>query len=311
MTINRLILSLFSILLGGVAFGANSDKQQPLLLVSVYPVQAMVQEIASGAFDVKPALPYGRSEHDYEASAKDIRVLRSAKLLLIVDQPTDGWMARAAGSKVPVFEILPHVEASTYADTVGVAALGNGAAQAISRQLDPHFWTDPVRMGKAAIAVAGRLADLADADEGARRALFEKAKVFAARMTRLSDSIAAQVRSFPPVSLILAHGSLGYYSRLTGLKIIGILEPVPHVEPTPRRLGVLIQLARANRPAVVLAEEQIDSAVARALAREAGVSVAKINPLGHPDAATVVAVGAYDRYLTGLTDEVIKGLTAK
>ena len=310
MNIKRLILSLFSIVLSGTAFGAKSGKR-PLLLVSVYPIHAMVQEIAADAFEVRPALPYGRSEHDYEASAKDIRVLRSANLLLIVDQTTDGWMARAADNKVPVFEILPHVEAATYADTVGGAALGSFVAQAMSRQPDPHFWTDPVRMGKAAIAVAGCLAEMTEADETTKKALIERAKVFAARMTRLSDSIVAQVKSLPPVSLILAHGSLGYYSRLTGLKIIGILEPVPHVEPTPRHLGILIQLAKANRPSVVLAEEQIDAAVAASLAREAGVSVARINPLGYPDSATAVSIGAYDRYLTRFTNEVAKGLTGK
>jgi len=307
---NRLILCLVSILLAGTAFGAKSGKR-PLLLVSVYPIHAMVQEIAADAFEVKPALPYGRSEHDYEASAKDIRVLRSANLLLIVDQTTDGWMARATGNKVPVFEIIPHVEALTYADTVGVAALGSSAARVMGRLPDPHFWVDPVRMGKAAMAVAGRLAEMTEGDEATRNALIERAKVFTARMSRLSDSIVVQAKSLPQVSLILAHGSLGYYSRLTGLKIIGILEPLPHVEPTPRHLGILIQLAKANRPSVVLAEEQIDAAVAASLAREAGVAVARINPLGYPDSATAVSIGAYDRYLTRFTKEVAKGLTGK
>lgn len=307
---NRLILCLVSILLAGTAFGAKSG-ERPLLLVSVYPIHAMVQEIAADAFEVKPALPYGRSEHDYEASAKDIRVLRSANLLLIVDQTIDGWMARATGNKVPVFEILPHVEALTYADTVGVAALGSSAARVMGRLPDPHFWVDPVRMGKAAMAVAGRLAEMTEGDEATRNALIERAKVFTARMSRLSDSIVVQAKSLPQVSLILAHGSLGYYSRLTGLKIIGILEPLPHVEPTPRHLGILIQLAKANRPSVVLAEEQIDAAVAASLAREAGVAVARINPLGYPDSATAVSIGAYDRYLTRFTKEVAKGLTGK
>ncbi len=310
MTITRLIFFLFSILLAETAF-AGKSAQRPLVLVSVYPIHAMVQEVAADSFEVKPALPYGRSEHDYEASAKDIRVLRSANLLLIVDKTTDGWMAQAAGNRVPVFEILPHVGAATYGETVGVAALGTSAAQAMSRQADPHFWTDPVRMGKAAIAVAHRLAEMTDADGATRKAVLERAQIFAARMARLSESIVAQSKSLPNVSLILAHGSLGYYCRLSGLKIIGILEPVPHVEPTPRHLGILIKLAKTHRPSVVLAEEQIDAAVAQALAREAGVAVARINPLGYPEAATAVSIGAYDRYLTRFISEVAKGLTEK
>ena len=327
----RMMLIALLCLFGGVTFGAQQPAQppaQPLILVSVYPVLAMVQEIAGEAFDVRPALPYGRSEHDYEASAKDIRTLRSADLLLIVDQATDGWMVRAAGSKTPVFEILPHVGPATYADTVGLAALGSAAAKSMQGQWDPHFWTDPARMGKAAMAVAQHLARmLAPGSQGGAEAektavttitaIMQRAKTFAARMTGLNAAIIGDGKSWPRASVILAHGSLGYYSRITGLKIIGILEPVPHVEPTPRHLAALIQLAKANKPCVVLAEEQIDDAVARALGREASVTVARINPLGYPNGYPKASnagagkdnqvIGVYDRYLVRLTQEVAEG----
>ena len=331
----QMMLTALLCLFGGVTFGAKRPAQppaRPLILVSVYPVQAMVQEIAGEAFDVKPALPYGRSEHDYEASAKDIRTLRSAGLLLIVDQATDGWMVRAAGSKTPVFEILPHVAPGTYTDTLGLAALGGAAAKSMQGQWDPHFWTDPVRMGKAAMAVAQHLGGmLAPGSQGGSQggteaektagtaitAIMQRAKTFAARMTGLNAAIIGDGKSWPRASVILAHGSLGYYGRITGLKIIGILEPVPHVEPTPRHLAELIQLAKANKPCVVLAEEQIDDAVARALGREASVTVARINPLGYPNGYPKASnagagkdnqvIGAYDRYLAGLTQEVAKG----
>ncbi len=316
----RMMLTALLCLFGGVTFGAKRPAQppaRPLILVSVYPVQAMVQEIAGETFDVRPALPYGRSEHDYEASAKDIRTLRSAGLLLIVDQATDGWMVRAAGNKTPVFEILPHVAAATYADTVGLAALGSAAAKSMQGQWDPHFWTDPVRMGKAAMAVAQHLAEMLAPAPAAITAIMQRAKTFAARMTGLNAAIIGDGKSWPRASVILAHGSLGYYGRITGLKIIGILEPVPHVEPTPRHLAELIQLAKANKPCVVLAEEQIDDAVARALGREASVTVARINPLGYPNGYPKASnagagkdnqvIGVYDRYLVRLTQEVAKG----
>ena len=308
LTIKRLILPLTFCLLAESAFAAKSDGR-PLLLVSVYPVAAMAQEIAGDAFEVKPALPYGRSEHDYEASAKDVRTLRGADLLLIVDQTTDGWMGRATGNKVPVFEILPHVDRAIYGDTIGVAALGSVAAKSMGELPDPHFWLDPIRMGKAALAVANRLAEMTKIDEPTRKAVIARAKVFSARMTGLNAAIIEGAKSWRVAHVILAHGSLGYYSRLTGLKIIGILEPVPHVEPTPRHLGALIQLAKANKPCVVLAEEQIDDAVARALAREAGVPVTRINPMGYPEGTAVASLGAYDRYLVRFTKEVANGIS--
>jgi ABC-type Zn uptake system ZnuABC Zn-binding protein ZnuA len=307
----------------GVAWAGPAKK--PLILVSVFPIEAMVREIAGDKFDVRPALPYGRSEHDYEPSPKEVRTLKSANLLIVVDQATDGWMVAAAGKNVPAMELLGHVDPETYGTTIGAKALGEVSARSMSVQLDPHFWTDPARMGKAARVIGQRLVEMTRPEPGAgksnakdvaddlAKSIEARVVAFERRMTKVQGAMIAASRGWPNASVILAHGSLGYFSRVTGLKIVGVLEPVPHMEPGPRHLRDLIVAAKAGKPCVVLAEEQIDDAAARALAREANVRIARINPLGSTGVRrdTDQTVEAYDRYMSGLVEEVGRGLTGK
>ncbi len=308
--------------LTGVA--AAQSGRKPLVLVSVYPIEAMVREIAGPAFDVRPALPYGRSEHDYEPSPRDVRLLKSADLLVVVDRGTDGWMMAAAGKKVQVVELLGRVDPETYGRTIGAGPLGQVAARSMTGQLDPHFWTDPMRMAKAARLVGEKLIEMSNSPAGFSGRLMaggaqipkgieDRILAFERRMVKVRDLMVVAAKGWPNAGVILAHGSLGYFSRVTGLKIVGVLEPLPHMEPGPRHLRELIDGAKANQPCLVLAEEQIDDAAARALAREANVKVVRINPLGTPKERTAPEqeTGVYDRYINGLLDEVGRGLTSK
>jgi zinc transport system substrate-binding protein len=79
---------------------------------------------------------------------------------------------------------------------------------------------------------------------------------------------------------VTVHGSLFYFAARYGLKVAGVVEPVPGQEPTARHLAEILDLLRGDDPAVLFAEPQLDPALVRALAREAGVSFYTVDPMG-------------------------------
>jgi zinc transport system substrate-binding protein len=311
-----ILIALASCYASGVVFDyALASVIRPKVMVSVPPLFAAIREIAGGDFEVLQSLPSGRSEHGYEPSPRDVKRLRSADLIVIVDEATDGWMVKLA-DKVSRMEILPAVQPLTYQQTSG-QALGS-AATTLGARLDPHFWTDPVRMGMAAVAVAARLDVLKPGTP-----VVQRAALFDARMKKLAVTAADKAKNLPNVSAILSHASLGYFAKWSGLKVVGFLEPVPHVEPGPRHLRDLVKIAKANTPCRILAEEQLDRKTANVLAKEVGVIAKRINPLGSvssrsaksPASSVKMAEtneqsdeGAYDRYVLGLLDEIAGAL---
>ena len=286
---------------GFAAEPAVAAAQRPKVIVSVPPLYAAIAEIAGADFEVSPGLPPGRSEHGYEPSPRDVKFLKSADLLVVVDQSIDGWMTKLAG-KVPRIEVLPAVQPHTYQETSG-PALGF-AARSMGAKLDPHFWTDPVRMGMAVVAVASRL-NATKPGTG----VVQRAAAFDSRMKKLAAAAVDRAKAWPKVSVILSHASLGYLAKWSGLKVVGLLEPIPHVEPGPKHLRDLVNAAKSNTPCRILAEEQLDRKTANVLSKEAGVVAVRINPLGTTAGKGGKSVeGAYDSYFNGLLDEIAGAL---
>lgn len=293
----------------GLSFSGVGLAEKPVVLVSAPAVRLMAEEVAGDVADVRSVLAEGRSVHDFEPSPKDVRTMRRANLIVYIDDLTDGWMFRSAGKKIPRFALLPTVNPMPYGETIGKDALGPSAAKSMAKQLDPHFWLDPARMGMAAEQLADQIARQLNLNEANAKAILSRATAFKQRMADLEKYLLQTVKDWPQTSVILAHGSIGYFARLTGLKVVGVLEPVPHVEPTPRQMKALIATAKANKPCVVLAEEQIDAAASRALGREAGLRIVRIDPLG---TSTPIAKGSrYDDLLKAFIAEVARGVVAK
>jgi zinc transport system substrate-binding protein len=73
-----------------------------------------------------------------------------------------------------------------------------------------------------------------------------------------------------------------YFGDRYGLEQVGVVEEFPGKEPSPRYLADLVALAREQEAAAIFAEPQLNSAAAEALAREIGVGVAVLDPIGGP-----------------------------
>ena len=74
------------------------------------------------------------------------------------------------------------------------------------------------------------------------------------------------------------HGSLFYFAARYGLQVTGVVQPVPGTEPTAQHLAALMAELRGPPGAALFTEPQMESQLAVALAREAGVSAAPGGP---------------------------------
>jgi zinc transport system substrate-binding protein/manganese/iron transport system substrate-binding protein len=62
--------------------------------------------------------------------------------------------------------------------------------------------------------------------------------------------------------------------------VVGVVQPVPGTEPTAQHLAALVTELRGPDPAALFREPQMESQLATALAREAGVTVYEVDPIG-------------------------------
>jgi zinc transport system substrate-binding protein len=142
---------------------------------------------------------------------------------------------------------------------------------------NPHVWLDPVW----AQDICRRIAQALIRVDPDHRATYESnLHGYLGELEGLHREIQARVTRFRIREYVCFHPAYAYFSQRYGLREVGVIELSPGREPSPRHLQGIVAAIRKHRIRVVFAEPQLSARVAEVIAREAGVSVAFLDPLG-------------------------------
>jgi zinc transport system substrate-binding protein len=238
---------------------------------TVFPVYDIVRRIVDDRLDVHLILEPGLDVHSYEPRPRDVAALADVSLIFAVGLELDAWavdLARSAGAgEARVFEMGPLMDPI-------LAPQGLIRAEPF---IDAHFWMDPRRAQRAVDVVVEALGALDPMHAPFFRGRGEELKQ---SFQAVHEEIAARAERWPRRRIVSFHGSLFYFAARYDLEVAGVVEPVPGQEPTAQHLAALIELLREPDGPALFSEPQMDDTLAEALAREAGVTVHQIDPMG-------------------------------
>jgi ABC-type Zn uptake system ZnuABC Zn-binding protein ZnuA len=99
-------------------------------------------------------------------------------------------------------------------------------------------------------------------------------------LTELDTKLAEMLAPVRGRAFLSAHAAWAYFSDRYGLRAVGSIEPIPGREPSPRALLSLIHAARDGHLPTLFTEPQFPASSARIVAKEAGVGVRELDPIG-------------------------------
>ena len=142
---------------------------------------------------------------------------------------------------------------------------------------DPHLWLDP-RIGRAIVALAAERLSALDPANAAVYATNAAAatEALSALEADLADTL-APVRDVP---FVVAHDSFQYFEARFGLAARGAVADSDADAPGAARLAVLRDALADGRAVCLFAEPVGEDAAARMLARDAGIGLGLLDPLG-------------------------------
>jgi zinc transport system substrate-binding protein len=238
---------------------------------TVFPLYDLARRVAGDRLSVRLILAPGLEPHDYEPRPQDVVGLADAGLIFAVGLGLDPWaqsLARAAGAgEARVFELGPLMDPI-------LAPPGMIRPEPL---IDPHFWTDPVRAQRAVDVIVEALSGL---DPEGAPFYRERASVLRRSIQELHLEVTRQAQIWTRRRIVTFHGSLFYFAARYGLQVRGVVQPVPGSEPSAQHLQALVEELRGPDPAALFVEPQLEAQLANALAREAGVAVHAVDPLG-------------------------------
>ncbi|WP_235001801.1 metal ABC transporter substrate-binding protein [Arcanobacterium ihumii] len=142
---------------------------------------------------------------------------------------------------------------------------------------DPHFWTDPSRLAKAAPLVADELAKLDS----------KNADMFKKNAAKVSDELTKAASDFKSTladkqcttrSFVVTHLAFGYLAKENNLKQIGIASFDPDLEPSPARIAQIKEIVARDHVNTIFTTSDQEMKVADSVARETGAKVQVLDP---------------------------------
>ncbi len=246
--------------------GTGTADGRPRVVASFYPLFEAATRIAGGHAVVSNLTPAGSEPHDLELTTRQVDHIEDASVLLFLGrgfQPAiEKAAARAKGAKVDVLGEL--------------GSLLPAPAAGTQLTIDPHVWLDP----RLFTAIVGRVAGaLAGADPANRASYEANAGAYMRELDDLDSAFAQGLRSCDRRVMVTSHAAFAYLAARYGLTQEAVAGLAPESEPSPQRLASLAAKVRAEGTTTIFSETLVSPKVARALAREAGVTTAVLDPL--------------------------------
>jgi len=256
--------------LAGCAVETDSD-----VGIQIVATTSIVGDIATGVVGdrgvVDVLIPIGVDAHDFQPSAQQAQLIAAADLVVAnglgLEQGLEDVLDAAAADGTSVIELAPQVDPLPFSDP------GNpGDDDLEAESLDPHFWMDPIRVGEAAVALAGVLS-ASHPDDGWE----DRAREYAAGLEATDLAIHDLVDVIPSEQRIMVtnHEAFGYFAARYGFEVIGVVVPGGSTlaEPSSAELAGLIETMEREGVRVIFAETTQPSTLAEAIAAELGNGV--------------------------------------
>ena len=253
---------------------------------SIFPVADMVHQIGGEYVDVTVVLPAGASPHTFEPKPSMLKKFSSAKIFFMIGAGLEFWaekFIRLSDSNlttVVLSEGIPLIHTLAHHDEHGHRGGKTDVSGNEARAANPHIWLDP---SIASLMVNTITASLSDADREHAAYYQHRSNIYLDELNRLDDQISKTIVSFANKKYVSFHASWIYFARRYGLESVGVIESSPGRNPSPLWIKRIVEQIKAYRIQSVFVEPQLNPKVAEVIAKEAGVSVLMLDPIGGPN----------------------------
>jgi zinc transport system substrate-binding protein len=255
---------------------------------SIVPLGDFCRQIGGARVEVTVLIPSGASPHVFEPTPQAVARAMEARVFVYVGAGLDPWAERLMAAKearaqivvkavasLPLLaeQVSPRHDETPTSSTPG----GHQAQDHAPAQGNPHVWLDPVY----ARDICRRLATaFIQADQAHQQDYDRNLNTYLDELKNLDQEISRRVAAFSIKEFVSFHPSFSYFAKRYGLKEVGVIEVAPGREPTPGHIRNIVNAIRKHKVRVVFAEPQLSPRMAEVIAREAGVKVLMLDPLG-------------------------------
>ena len=271
------------------------NQAKPVIVVSIPPLASLIEPLVSPWGQVHCLLPVGSEPHDFQPTAYQMNAAADAKLLVVVGRRLDDWAVKAtrrangqhvAPPLIRFADALSPASPNTTGSPSDVAASSHdhGSHEDIALSLNPHLWLDPVYCRQLLDYLLPALEKLAP-DQTARDHTRQAKAQMDTQLDQLDQTYRSALSQVRRKDLVTFHNAFDLLANRYGLHVAAHLIDIDLAsdgQATSDDLIKLIQTIRQLKISVIYSEPQFPDQAVGVIARETGVQVLKLDPLGGP-----------------------------
>lgn len=251
---------------------------QPRYVTTIHPFKVIIKAVVGEQAEVYGMLPPGASPHTYELRPSDIRKVEAATGLIIGGKNLDDWALKFKSThKIELINLVPSNFLIQIENDQNQEHPVKEQNHHHAYGVDPHFWTDPLTVKAILPALTDSLCAL---DPEGCEIYRENSRIFASSL----DSLHAKIdKMFAPISgrsVMLPHPFFQYFLKRYGLKVTGLIEKIPGIEPSPKEIKEIIRQVDRDRVQAIFTHPQLPDRAAKLVAEATGIKLYELDPLG-------------------------------
>jgi zinc transport system substrate-binding protein len=280
----------------GQAGGEDAEglrEGHPKVVASIYPLTMLVNAIAGDSASVTTIVPPGADPHNFELTPSSAKAVYEADVVFLIGADFDSWAVgsgdRPAGRNQLRIEFYKSFDDS-------LIDLGG--------TFNPHFWLDPLFAKAIGAVIAEALTQI---DPGRSSYYGPRAERLASGMDSLNISIKRRLELCGFKRFVSFHPAWTYFARRYNLVEVGVVERFPEQEPSAKWVAELIRNIKELHVQVMIVEETSNPGVVMGIARDTGVKVVVLDPLGSPDIPGRTTYSGLMNYDVSLIERAVQG----
>ena len=249
-----------------VGCSTKSDSDKKTIYVTITPLQAIIDEITMGDFNVEVIVPKGASPETFEPTPKQVTAFSDAEFIFstgLID--FEQSLIKRISGDAEIVNLSKDIEL-----IAGSCSHGNHKHK---HGVDPHIWTSPralrAMVTNAHDAIMTHYPDSVKYIEATERLL--------ERIDTLDSYCASRIEAANVEALMIYHPAYTYYARDYGIKQIAIEHDGK--EPSLRQTTDLIETAKNHDIKVILRQPQYSEDKVSAIANDADAEIIITDPL--------------------------------
>ena len=277
---NKLI---FAAIVFSILTFSSSIQAKINVVASIKPIHSLVASVMDGVGEPSLIVDGSASPHTFQLKPSHAKLLQNADIIFWIDKDLENFLVKPLSSiakkskKISLMEINSIKKLKFREKNIFVEKHDDhkGHKEHAHGEFDIHIWLDPENAKTMSMEIAKELSKI----DPKNKLIYESnAKKVSFKINKMMKEIKKEINK--DAAFVVFHDAYQYFEKRFNIDAVGALTVNPEVLPGAKQLTEIRKEIKHEKVKCLFSEPQFNPSIAKAIAKDTGVKIAVLDPLG-------------------------------